>query len=158
MNFTLGSFEIPTEHQRDVFFSRSSDVENNKLFNVMSDVQNYPLVFPKNIISVKILNQTENEIYAYEEVTELGIKSKLLVKHTIIPHKTHTIEILDGDANGTKIMINFTNNGNFTQINSHLLLKVKGFLLPFGFLPDNNLQSALNTVLTSFEKYAKNES
>ena len=83
--------------------SRLVDVPNNRIFNVMADIENFPNILPENVVSVNIVNKTDNEITAEEELFEAGIKTKLLVKHTIKPYSEHVIEIIDGDAEGTKI-------------------------------------------------------
>lgn len=69
----------------------------------MANLENYPKVLPGNYISSRIINQTINTIYAEEKVAEFGIKTKMLVKHTIIPYDKHVLEVPDGDVNGTKI-------------------------------------------------------
>ena len=63
--------------------SRLVDVPNNRIFNVMAEIENFPVVIPKNVISVNVLDRTDNVITAEEELSEAGIKTKLLVKHTI---------------------------------------------------------------------------
>ena len=58
--------------------SRLVDVPNNRIFNVMADIEKFPDVIPKNVISVNILDKTDNVITAEEELYEKGIKTKLL--------------------------------------------------------------------------------
>ena len=55
---------------------------------------------PKNIKSVQIIEDIDNEILAEYEVFEAGIYSKLIVQHTIYPYYEHTMEVMDGDAKG----------------------------------------------------------
>ena len=62
--------------------SRLVDVPNNRIFNVMANVENFPNILPENVVSVNILDKTDNEIIAEEELFEAGIKTKLLVKHS----------------------------------------------------------------------------
>lgn len=115
----------------------------------MTDVENYPKILPNNILSVKILNQTQNfskELYVKEEVFESGVTVPLLVRHSIVPYDKHIIEIVEGDAKGTKITVNFREVGTETEVNTEAEIRVHGILSPFGLLARSNLESAISTV------------
>ena len=73
-----------------------------KIFDTMTDIQKYPIILPKNVISVKILNQSDNVIYSEEELMEKYIRTKLIVKHTIFPYENQTLEVMNGDAQDRK--------------------------------------------------------
>ena len=139
--------EIKTESQ--------FNVDIKKIFDVMADVSNYHLVLPKNIISVEIIEQESNVIIAREVLAESGIKTTVLAKHTIIPYNEHTIEILDGDAKGTRITQTFTGDEESTKISTKVELKLKGILKPMYFLPKQNFAHALGTVNSSFVEYTQ---
>ena len=175
------------------------DVNQEEAFLIMTDVKNYPKMLPKNIISVNIINQIDNNILAEYEVVELGIRTKLLVNHTMYPYDKHIVEVMDGDAKGTKLMQDFTTiypvniippecigydeDGDFdvdsydltackskstahnlylgdciyldkcTKIDSKIELDLKGLLSPFRYLPEQNLNHAANTVISSFTNH-----
>ena len=138
-------------------------VNQEKAFLIMTDVKNYPKILPKSIISVNIINQIDNSILAEYEVIEHGIRAKLLANHTLYPYDRHIIEVMDGDAEGTKLIQDFTMpealrecNSPFdecTKIDSRVELNLKGLLSPFSYLPKGNLDHASNTVITSFTTY-----
>ena len=155
MNVSIGNLVFPEAIEKEFSFIKLVNVEKDRIFQVITNVENHPKVLPDNIISVKIINQTENTTFVYEEVKEAGISSTLFAKHTIIPHESYTIEILDGDAYGTIINIKFEEKGSSTKLDMNLKMRLKGFLIPFGFLPDHNLQSAADTVITEFVNFAK---
>ena len=135
--------------------SRLVDVPNNRIFNVMSDIENFPNILPENVVSVNIVNKTDNEITAEEELFEAGIKTKLLVKHTIKPYSQHIIEIIDGDAEGTKITQYFESVDSQTKLTTKVSLNVKGVTSIIAFLPEANLVHAMNTVISHFVEYSK---
>ena len=135
--------------------SRLVDVPNNRIFDVMANIENFPNILPENIVSVNILNKTDNEIIAEEELFEAGIKTKLLVKHTIKPYSEHIIEIIDGDAEGTKITQYFESSGSQTKLTTNVDLNVKGATSLIAFLPESNLVHAINTVISRFVEYSK---
>jgi len=111
---------IQQEFTFNLHFTRSSDVDREKIFEVMSDVKQYPNILPQNIHEIKIINKTDNVIFAEETISEMGIKVKLFVKHEIFPPDRHEIEILNGYANGTKITILFHENDSKTTISSDM--------------------------------------
>ena len=135
--------------------SRLVDVPNNRIFNVMANVENFPNILPENVVSVNILDKTDNEIIAEEELFEAGIKTKLLVKHTIKPYSEHIIEIIDGDAEGTKITQYFESVDSQTKLTTNVNLKVKGVTSIIAFVPETNLVHAINTVISHFVQYSK---
>ena len=140
--------------ERSIAFQANVDVEKTKLFDVMADVENYPSIFPENFVSVKILNKTSNSILSLETVKEAGVQITFQVKHTMIPYESHQISILDGEAEGTNIVVWFNDfDVNKTQISAKLDLRLKGIMAPFGIIPDQNIKHAFNTILNGFIEY-----
>ena len=82
----------------------------------MADVQNYPLILPKNIIDIVIIEQNDNFLIATETFIEQGVEVTLLVKHTFKPNEFHSIQILDGNAKGTIINTEFVPVGDKTKL------------------------------------------
>ena len=121
----------------------------------MTDLENYPKVLMNNIKSVKILEQTNSTIIAEFDVIEKGISSKLTAKQTIYPYSKHVMEVIEGDAKGTKVTQIFSEKNLITTINTKVDLNLEGILSVFGYLPKNNLEHAANSVVTSFVTYAK---
>jgi len=133
------------------------DIKKEIIFNEMANIENFPNIFPQNVVSVKILNKTDNVIIAEEELTELGIRITLLVKHTIEPYNKHTIEIIDGDAKGTTITQSFEEVNSQTNLNTKVHLDVKGVLSLIPYLPESNFIHAINTVNSHFIDYSKRD-
>ena len=125
------------------------------LFSVMSNVTNYKAVLPGNVYSVEIIEEEPNMIIAKEVLAEQGFRVTVLAKHTLIPYNEHTIEILDGDAKGTKIIQTFTGDEELTKISTKVELKLKGILNPVYLLPKVNFEHAISTVNSSFAEYTK---
>lgn len=157
MNHFLGNSIIPGETKVVVNFGKIVDVNKKDLFKTMEDIQNYPKILPNNYLAVRIINQTDNITYAEEEVMENGIKAKLVVRHTIIPYSSHTLEVLEGDASGTKISEAFDSVGSSTLVITNATLHFHGILVPFGFLAQNNFEHAFDTALYAFVKYTKDQ-
>ena len=142
-------------------------VNQEEAFLIMTDIKNYPKMLPKNIISVNIINQIDNNVLVEYEVIEHGIRTKLLTNHTMYPYDKHIVEVMDGDAKGTKLTQDFTiinteieklpecdqTFDECTKIDSRVELNLKGLLSPFSYLPKRNLDHASDTVITSFTNY-----
>ena len=131
------------------------DIEKEKIFLIMTDLGNYPKILPRNIKSIDIIEQNDNVVLAEYEVVEAGIHSKLLVQHKMYPYYKHMIEVMYGDAKGTKVIQKFTDTNSVTTINTIIEFDLKGILSPFSFLPKGNLEHASNTIITNFIDYAQ---
>ena len=127
------------------------------MYDVITDVENYPKVLPKNILSVKILDRTDNSIIAEEQINEKGIRLTLTVKHSFVPMEKHTIEILDGDAKGTIITQYFdiVQPEGSLRITTDAELDLKGIMRFVGFLPASSIQQAVETSLDAFTLFAQ---
>lgn len=161
-NYLLESVSIPGEVVIGIELVKMVDVDKKKLFITMADVENYPKILPNNVLSVEIVNKTNDhivtELYVKEKVFESGVTVTFLVKHTIVPYIKHIIEIEDGDAKGTKITVNFREVGSKTEVTTEAEIRIHGILSPFGLLARPNLESALNAMIDNFVDYAKNTS
>jgi len=151
----LESLSIFPEPVTEIAFQKTVNVETIRLFNLVYSVEKYPIILPRNVISVKIIEQSDNFIIAEEELIELGIKTKFLVKHTIIPHEKQIIEVLDGYAKGTIIEIQFDKIESSTILNIKGKINFEGILKPFLFIPKNNFIHAINTIIDNFVLYDK---
>ena len=157
MNYYIGNPLLPEKIVTKSSFEKIVDVDKKELFNVMADVEKYPVILPKNYLFVRIINQTGNIIFAEEEIVEKGIKVKLIVKHTIYPYEKHILEVVSGDAESTVITETFEETNRSTKLSTDMEMHLRGILVPFGFLAQNNLEHAMNIVIDSFVEYVKNQ-
>ena len=58
----LKQIEVIPKQITEIKIEKKTDVDKNKIFEVMANVEDYPLILPKNIVSVKILEQNDNWI------------------------------------------------------------------------------------------------
>jgi len=121
----------------------------------MADIEKYPTIFPNNVLSVNIINQSKSVIFAEEKFSELGISSNVIVKHTIFPYEKHLVTIIDGDAQNTNIIITFEDLDSSTKLTVEINMTFKGILIPFGLLPQDQFEHAVNTVISGFVDYAR---
>ena len=153
--------QLATDPIKRISFENIIDtVSHASMYEVITDVENYPKVLPENILSVKILDRTNNSITAEEQIGEHGIKSTLTVKHSFVPMEKHTIEILDGDAKGTIITQNFEifQPEGSLKITTDVELDLKGIFSFVGFLPTSSIQHAVDTTIDEFAIFATKKS
>ena len=153
--------QLATDPIKRISFENIIDtVSHASMYEVITDVENYPKVLPENILSVKILDRTNNSITAEEKIREHIIQTTLTVKHSFVPMEKHTIEILDGDAKGTIITQNFEifQPEGSLKITTDVELDLKGIFSFVGFLPTTNIQHAVDTTIDEFAIFATKKS
>jgi len=147
--------DITPKHLSELKFTKTVDVDRKQIFHTMTDIPNYPIILPKNFISVDILEKNENSIIAKEKIIERGIELSFIVKHSFIPFEKHEIEILEGDAKGTKIIQLFSDDDSSTLIDTSVEFHLSGALQIFSFFPKTSVIHALDTVTKQFVLYSQ---
>jgi len=153
MNYSIGNPIFPEKIEKEIEFTRIVNVDKLALFETMADIRNYPKIFPNNVISVNIINQSENVIFAKEIVSEAGITTDIVTKHVLFPHDKLIVTVVDGDAKNSTITIMFDELNSSTKLTTKIEMELRGILMFFGFLPQNQFQSAMNTVISGFVDY-----
>lgn len=138
----------------EVLLVKTIDINRQKIFDAIADVENYPIMLPQNIASVKIINETDDMIYAEEELYERFIKTKLLVKHTFIPYDKHVLEVVDGDAKGTVMIQTFEEINGTTQLTTEIKVKLSGPLEIFRHFSNGVIQTRMNVIIDRIVNYA----
>jgi len=139
------------EIDKQIKLTKLVDVDKENIFEIMSSPELYPKVLPEIVVEVKIINQTGNVIFAEETISQLGLKSKIFVKHELFPPEKQIIEILEGDAKGTKIIMLFSEDNSQTVISSDIDLKISGPVsVLVRFMNESNFESAYSTIIGAF--------
>jgi ribosome-associated toxin RatA of RatAB toxin-antitoxin module len=120
----------------------------------MADVENYPHVLPKNVLSVKKLEETNSSLVYEMTVQEKGFETTLLVRHDLFPYDEQILTVIDGDAENTVIHQKFQKQDNSTKLITDIEINLSGILSPFQYIPRTNFNHAMGTVLVSFAEYA----
>ena len=77
MNYSIENPIFPEKVEKKIGFTRIVNVDKLALFETMADIRNYPKILPNNVISVNIINQSENVIFAKETISERGITTDI---------------------------------------------------------------------------------
>ena len=150
----IGPLRIVPNPLSDITVIKVVDVETEKIFTIMSDIENYPNVLPGNVLSVNKLEETNSSLNYEITVMEKGIKTTLLVKHDLFPYDEQILTIIDGDAKNTTIHQKFQNQGNSTKLITDVKIELSGILTPFQFIPERHFSHAIGTVISAFFVYS----
>lgn len=138
----------------NISITKIVEIETEKIYTILSDVENYPRILPKNVLSVNKIEETNSSLVYEIVVVEKGIKSTLLIKQDFFPYEKQILTVIDGDAKNTVITQKFQNQGNSTKLTTDIEIELSGVLTGFGFLPQSNVNHAMNTILSSFVEYS----
>ena len=148
----FGAVNLAPLELSTISYSKIFDVDREIIFNTFADFKNYPLILPKNVISVN--NIPEKQSVYDISLAEMGIKTKLKAEHIIEPYSKQVVKVVDGDAQGTTITQTFESHDGKTKISIEVDLKTRGILTPFSFLPIQNANHAIDTIVTTFVDYS----
>ena len=154
----IGPLKIVPDLLSNITVIKVVDVETEKIFTIMSDVENYPNVLPASVLSVNKLEETNSSLNYEITVMEKGIKTTLLVKHDLFPYDEQILTIIEGDAKNTTIHQKFQNQGNSTKLITDVKIELSGILTPFQFIPERHFSHAIGTVISAFFVYSLEKS
>lgn len=146
---------------REITMQKVVNVKEESLLKVISDLSQYPQIFPENIRSVKLLN---NETKLVEmNVGMNGIFFDTQAIYTTSSDGKYVIEIISGDLKGTTMTTAMQKTWGFdgekgkgTIAYINLDLKTSGLLSwILDFVPDSSLSYALENGFDKFVERAK---
>ena len=150
----VGPLKVVPNPLSNITVTEMVDVETEKIFTIMADVENYPYVLPKNVLSVNKLEETDSSLVYEMTVQEKGFETTLLVRHDLFPYDEQILTVIDGDAANTVIHQKFQKQDNSTKLITDIEINLSGILSPFQYIPRTNFNHAMGTVLVSFAEYA----
>ncbi|RZD41110.1 MAG: hypothetical protein CXT78_11580 [Thaumarchaeota archaeon] len=117
----------------NISITKIVDIETKNFYTILSDVENYPRVLPKNILSVNKIEEINSSLVYEITVIEKGIKSTLLIKQDFFPYEKQILTVIDGDAKNTIISQTFQSQGNSTKLITDVEIKLSGVYNTFKF-------------------------
>lgn len=157
-------FSLPTDITRSFSNTKILPVEQESFFLLMTNVENYPVVLPKYVKSISVINRTENSLGGLREFYQIEVKgfeistSFLVLQDTQDNRKSdgtliQKITILNGDAESTQVVQTFRKHDLGTELFTQSTLRLKGILIPIGLLPPNNIEMIYETLIDDFVKF-----
>jgi len=154
----VGPLKVVPNTLSSIIITKIVDIETEKIFHIMADVENYPLVLPKSVFSVNKLEETDSSLLYEMTVHEAGLVATILVRHDLFPYDEQILTVVDGDAEYTVIHQKFQNQGNSTKLITDIDIQLRGILSPVQYLPTQNFSHAMDSVLSEFVNYSLEKS
>ena len=152
----------PAFAEKDLSLTKTVDVKEQLLLGTLSNLQNYPQIFPEYIKSVELIDDKTAKF----NVGSNGIFFDVETQYSQQPDGSYVVEVTSGDLKGSRIMTTLQKTWGFdgsadggTIVNMKMLLEPSGMLsLIAPSIPDQMILSNLDTGLGKFVAYAKSTS
>jgi hypothetical protein len=160
--FTITVSSFPLSYaDRLISYQTVANVDEGSLISAMSDVSNYPQIFPDNVKYVKILDNKTNLVDMNAGLDGVFFDTQATYQQS--QDGKYVIEVTSGDLKGTTMTTELNKTWGFdgepgqgTIANVSVDLKTSGFLSwMLGFVPDSSLSFALENGFERFVDYAK---
>lgn len=137
-------------------------MKSQALLETLSNIQNYPQIFPEYIKSVELTGTDTAKL----NVGSNGIFFDVQTQYTQNPDGSYVVEVISGDLKGSKIITTLQKTWGFdgtpdggTTVNMDMVLQTSGMLsLLAPSIPDQAILSNLDSGLDKFASYAKSKS
>ena len=155
-------FSVPPSYaDQIVSLNTVANVNEGSLISAVSDLQGYPMIFPDNIKSVKVLDNNTNLVEINAGLDGIFFNTEAVWNRTATG--TYTVTVISGDLKGTTLVTRLNKTWGFdgapdmgTRANLSLDLKTTGVLSwMVGLVPESSLSYALQDSFARFVDYAE---
>ena len=155
-------FSFPSSYaDRMITLHKVSDVSEGSLLNTISDVSQYPKIFPDNVKSVKILDNNTKLIDMDAGINGIFFDTQATCKTD--SNGNYVVEVVSGDLKGTVMTTKLEKTWGFhgqkdggTIANIVLDVKTSGILSwMINFIPDSSVSDALEYGFDRFVQHAQ---
>ncbi len=151
----------PISAERSFYFEKVLDINKKSFQDSLTNLNNLPKIFPENIKSVEQLSNEKAKMIL--GVGGFSINSE--VELTNKPNSVHTMKIISGDLEGTKITTALKETWSFdgtpnegTIIEIDMILQTSGFISLIGLASDETILYSLDRSLLNIVSYVKSNS
>jgi len=132
-----------------ITLQKVSDVSEESLLNTISDVSNYPQIFPDNVKFVKILDNNTKLVEMSAGINGMFFDTQAICKKDV--NGSYLVQVVSGDLKGTTMTAKLERTWGFhgqkdggTVANISLDVKTSGVLSwMIGFVPDYSISDSL---------------
>jgi ribosome-associated toxin RatA of RatAB toxin-antitoxin module len=160
---TFFSF-IPSSYaDRIITLQKVSDVSEESLLNTISDVSEYPQIFPDNVKYAKVLDNNTKLVEMNAGINGMFFDTQAICKTD--QNGNYIVEVVSGDLRGTTMTTKLEKTWGFhgqkdggTIANMALDVKTSGFLSwMINFVPDSSVSDALGYGFDKFIQHIKTQ-
>ena len=153
------SFIPPSYADREITLQKVSNVNESSLLNALSNVSEYPQIFPDNVKSVKILDNNTKLVEMNAGINGIFFDTEAIC--TVDANGNYVVQVVSGDLNGTVMTTSLEPTWGFqgqkdggTISNINLDVKTTGILSwMLNFIPDSTVSNALGYSFDKFIEY-----
>jgi hypothetical protein len=158
---TIGIFSFipPSYADRIITIQKVSNVNESALLGALSNVSEYPQIFPDNVKYVKILDNNTKLVEMNAGINGIFFDTEAIC--TTDANGNYVLQVVSGDLNGTTMTTTLQPTWGFqgqkdggTIANINLDVKTSGVLSwMLNFVPDSTVSDALNYGFDKFIEY-----
>ena len=136
-------------------FEKLVKAERNKVFEIVTNVENFHKTLPKYFPSIRIKSKRNDTTVVEEHVRLAGLELVMMTKHITRYPELHEVFVIGGDAKGSHIIERYQSILTGTKIIVDVELKLSGKLRIANYLAKGRLQKAFANKLDDFAKIAE---
>jgi len=134
---------------------RIINAERESVFEIFSNFENYPKLFPQHFPSIRV-RSIRNNVSVVEEYLNLGDKEFLIMaKHVSDAPVSHDVFVIGGAVKGSVFKEKFLELENGTKIIVEVNLKIKGKLKISSWFGKDTYEQDYGKILDDFVKISE---
>ena len=152
----------PVNAERSFYFEKVIDINKKSFQDSLINPNSLQKIFPENVKLVESKTDENEKIIAKMELGFAGFAINSEVELTNFPDSTHTMEIISGDLEGTKITTALMETWSYdgvpnegTKVEIDMVLETSGYLSLIGLAPDDAILYSLDKSLVDIVSYVK---
>lgn len=155
-------FITPASAERIISFEKTLDVPKDELKMLLTDIGNYPKIFPEYIRSAKLIESSDKQTVA--EMT-LGVSGFFItgkVLSTQPEDDQYELRVISGDLRGTRMMTTMEKTWGYdgtpdmgTKVKVEVSLHLFGFLALLGLVSEDTIRYSIDKSLFTLAQYYK---
>jgi len=136
-------------------FEKLVKAERNKVFEIVTNVENFHKTLPKYFPSIRIKSKRNDTTVVEEHVRLAGFELVMMTKHITRFPELHEVFVIGGDAKGSHIVERYENVPRGTKITVYADLKFRGKLRIVSYLAKGRLKKGFVKIMDECAKIAE---
>ena len=136
-------------------FEKLVKAERNKVFEIVTNVEDFQKTLPKYFPSIRIKSKRNDTTVVEEHVRLAGFELVMMTKHITHYPELHEVFVIGGDAKGSHIVERYENVPRGTKITVYADLKFRGKLRIVSYLAKGRLKKGFVKIMDEFAKIAE---
>ena len=136
-----------------VVTSKTVDLPREEVFSAIKEIDKLPTLFPNKYKSFKIIERSDNHILTEEIVSISGKEIEQKVKHTLETDRMLRSEVIEGDTNGTILIIELNSKSDsVTEIKIDADLKYGKIGAVLGIFAKHKIKNEMDKLIEQLSR------